>query len=165
MSPSARFCIPLSSMSLTARFLAFLFVYTMKSICRRARSWRSPTSRLHTTVDAFSLTDSSRKTIKSRFRKLLQTSSLWTVRFFFSISIDRSIHRSIERSLRRKFQRRSTQNVADLSGLFPTVKTCVSDPPLPPPSQFTAHPALATSVRTCIFFSSNKTSDRTVTFR
>jgi hypothetical protein len=91
MTPfTAGFCFALSSMSLTVRFLAFLCVYTMKSIRRRDRSWRSPTSRLHTTVDAFSLTDSSRKTIKSRFRKLLQTSSLWTVRFFFSISIDRS---------------------------------------------------------------------------
>jgi hypothetical protein len=65
------FCFALSSMSVTARFLAFLFVYPMKSICRRARSWRSPTSRLYTTADAIFLCDISRNTIKSRFRKLL----------------------------------------------------------------------------------------------
>jgi hypothetical protein len=49
--------------------------------------------RIYTTADAFSLSDVSRNTIKSRFRKLLQTSSLSTVRFFFSIdpSTDPSI--------------------------------------------------------------------------
>jgi hypothetical protein len=57
-------------MSLTVRFPAFLFVYTMKSIRRRARSWRRPTSRLYITADAIFLCDISRNTIKSRFRKL-----------------------------------------------------------------------------------------------
>jgi hypothetical protein len=47
--------------------------------------------------------------------------------------LDRSIDRSIDRTLRRQFQRRSTQNVGELSGFFPTVKTCISAPPLPLP--------------------------------
>jgi hypothetical protein len=87
--------------------------------------------RISTTPDAFSLSDVWRNTIKSRFRKLLQTSSLWTVRFFFSIdpSTDRTIDRSIDRTLRRKFRRRSTQNVGELTRLLPTVKTCISAPP------------------------------------
>jgi hypothetical protein len=83
--------------------------------------------RLYTTPDAFSLSDVWRNTIKSRFRKLLQTSSLWTVRFFFSID------RSIDRTLRCKFQRRSIRNVGEVTGLLPTLKTCISVPPLPTP--------------------------------
>jgi hypothetical protein len=47
-----------------------------------------------------------------------------------SPSIGRS---SIDRTLRLNFQRRSTQNVGDLSGFFPTVKTCISATPIPPP--------------------------------
>jgi hypothetical protein len=94
MTPfTAGFCFTLPSMSVTARFLAFLFACPMQTICRRAPSWRSPASRLYTTADAFSLSDISRNTIKPRFRNLLETSSLSTVRFFFCISIDRSIDR------------------------------------------------------------------------
>jgi hypothetical protein len=113
-------------------------------------------SRLYTTADAFlSLSDISRNTINSRSRKLLQTSSLSTVGFFFSI--DRSM---IDRTLRRKFQRRSTQNVGHLTGLFPTVETCISA---------TASTAILTSLLTLrsrrpfervFFLSSNETSDR-----
>jgi hypothetical protein len=40
-----------------------------------------------------------------------------------------SSSRSIDRTLPRKFQRRSTQNVGELTGFFPTVKTCISAPP------------------------------------
>jgi hypothetical protein len=47
--------------------------------------------------------------------------------------LDQSIDRSIDRTLRRQFQRRSTQNVGELSGFFPTVKTGVSAPPLQQP--------------------------------
>jgi hypothetical protein len=89
--------------------------------------------RIYTTADAFSLSDVWRNNIKSRFRTT--PSNVVTVDgplLLLHRSIDRSIDRS-DRTLRRKFQRRSTQNVGELTRFFPTVKTCISAPPLPPP--------------------------------
>jgi hypothetical protein len=84
-------------------FLSSSSLAPCSRFARRAPTWRRPMSRLYTTTpDIWS------NTIKSPFRyKSLQTSSLWTISFFFSIdpSIDRSIHRSIDRTLRAKFQR------------------------------------------------------------
>jgi hypothetical protein len=66
--------------------------------------------------------------------------------------LHRSIDRSIDRTLRRNFQRRSTQNVGELTGhLFPTVKTCTSAPPLPPPFSIHCSPC-APDVRSNVYF-------------
>jgi hypothetical protein len=63
-----------------------------------------------------------------------------------------SSSRSIDRTLRRQFQRRSTQNVGELSGFFPTVKTCISAPPLPLPFSIHCSPC-ALDVRSNVYFS------------
>jgi hypothetical protein len=109
-------------MSVIARFLAFLFDCPMQSTCRRAPSWRRPMLRpqptpiLSLTFDATLSSRASGNSFKRRHSRRSASSS-----------------RSIDRTLRRQFQRRSTQNVGELSGYFPTVKTCISAPPLPLP--------------------------------
>jgi hypothetical protein len=97
---------------------------------------------------------------KSRFRKLLQTSSLCTVRFIFSI--DPSTDPSIELCV-VIFNVAPHKMSASSLAIFPTVETCTSPPPLPPPFKIHCSPCAPTSVRTCIFlfFSRRRTRPRT----
>jgi hypothetical protein len=96
MTPfTAGLCFTLSSMSVTARFFPSSWLphavdlpaVLQVGVAQCQDFTPQPTPFL-------SLSDISRNTVKSRSRKLLQTSSLSTVGFFFSI--DRSIDESIE---------------------------------------------------------------------
>jgi hypothetical protein len=162
MTPfTAGFCFALSSMSVTARFLAFLFAshavdlpaVLQVGVAQCQDFTPQPTPFLsfwhfaqHYQV-ALPETPSNVVTVDGPL--LLLHRSI--------------IDRSIDRTLRRKFQRRSTQNVGELSGFFRRWKHAF--PPLHRHSQFTAHPALPTSVRTCIFFVVERDLRRTVTLR
>jgi hypothetical protein len=160
MTPfTAGFCFALSSMSVTARFLAFLFASPCSRFARRAPSWRRPMSRLYTTADAFFLFLTFRATLSSRasgnsFKRR------HCRRFFFSRSIDRSIELCVV-SFNVAPHKMSASSVAfsDSENMH---------------FRSTASTALLNSLLTLrsrrpfervFFLSSNETSDRTVTLR
>jgi hypothetical protein len=136
-------CFTLSSMSVTARFLAFLLASTCSRFARRLQVGVAM-SRLYTTADAFSLFLTFRATLSSR----APGNSFKPRHCRRSASSSRSIDRNRSTSL---VQRRFTQTVGD-SLLFSDGENMHFRSTASTAHHFNAHPALPTSVRTCIFF-------------